>query len=130
MKTYRITIGVVVILSFVVFRLPAFSDEQAIGDAEAMYSNGIDKEIAKCQGKIILKNSRSANLQLEGTKALMKASFLKDYKQELIAEMKREDMGTKDYHISNFLNEKFFEALNPILASGQYRAVSLIEVKK
>ncbi|MBI5578764.1 MAG: hypothetical protein HY895_06390 [Deltaproteobacteria bacterium] len=130
MKTTRITIGVVVILSFALFGLPAFCDEQAIGDAETMYICGIDKEIAKCQAKIERKNSRSAHLQRDAVKASVKAGFLKEYKKEIIAAMKREDIGTKDYQISHFLNEKFFEALSPILASGQYRAVSLIEAEK
>lgn len=130
MKTSGMPIGVVVILSFVLFGLPAFSDEQAIGDTETMYTCGIEKEIAKCQEKIKLKNSRSANLQREAAKALMKTSFLKDHKQELIVKMKREDIGTKDYQISQFLNEKFFEMLNPLLAGGHSRAVSLTGVEK
>jgi hypothetical protein len=121
MKTSRKTIGVVVILSFVFFGLPAFCDEQAIGDAEAMYTCAIDKEIAKCQAKIELKNSRSAYLQRDAVKASIKSGFLKDYKKEIIAAMKREDIGTKDYQISNFLNAKFFEAFTS--AGGQYHAV-------
>ena len=121
MKTSGKTIGAVVILSFVFFGLPAFCGEQPTGNAESMYSSGIDKEIAKCQAKIELKNSRSAYLQRDAVKASVKAGFLKDYKKEIIAAMKREDIGTKDYQISNFLNDKFFEVFAS--AGGQYRAV-------
>ncbi len=109
MKTYRKTLGVVVVLSFIFFSLPAFGDEQAM-NAEAMYSSGIDREIANYQWKIELKNSRSANLQQEAVKASMMSAFLRDYKKELIAEMGRKEIGTKDYKIKNFLNEKFLEA--------------------
>jgi hypothetical protein len=126
MKTSLKTIGVVVIISFVFFGLPAFSDEKAIGDAETVYTCAIDKEIAKCQAKIERKNSRSVNLQREAAKASMKSAFLKDYKKELIAAMKREDIGTKDYQINKFLNEKFFEVFTPILAGGQHYAVPLM----
>lgn len=121
MKTSGKTIGAVVILSFVFFGLPAFCGEQPIGNAESMYSSCIDKEIAKCQAKIELKNSKSAYLQLDAVKASVKAGFLNDYKKEIIAAMKRDNIGTKDYQISNFLNEKFFEVFTT--AGGQYRAV-------
>jgi hypothetical protein len=130
MKTYRITIGVVVILSFIIFGLPAFCDEQAIEDAETMYTCVIDKEIAKCQTKIELKNSRSANIQREAARASMKSAFLKDYKKDLIAEMKREDIGTKDYQISNFLNEKFLEIFPPLFATTQNHNLSPMAVGK
>jgi hypothetical protein len=121
MKAARKTIGVVIILSFVFFGLPAFCDEQSIGNTEAMYSWAIDKEIAKCQAKIELKNSKSVYLQLDAVKASVKAGFLKDYKKEIIAAMKRDDIGTKDYQVNNFLNGKFFEVFTS--AGGQYRAV-------
>jgi hypothetical protein len=112
MKSYRRTLGVVVILSFVFFGLPAFGDEQGIGKAETMYTSIIDKEIAKCQAKIELKNSRSANLQQEAVKASTMSVFLKGYKKELIAEMERKDIGTKDYKVTNFLNGQFLEVYN------------------
>lgn len=121
MKTSRKTIGVIVILSFVFFGLPAFCDEQTTGDAEAIYTCAIDKEIANCQAKIERKNSRSANLQRDAVKASVKAGFLKEYKKEIIAAMKRENIGTKEYQISHFLNAKFFEVFTS--AGGQYRAV-------
>lgn len=130
METARITIGVVVVVSFMCFSLPAFGDEQVVGDAETMYACVIDKEIAKCQTKFELKNSRSAILQREAAKARMKASFLKDYRQELLAEMKLEDIGTRDYQISYFLNEKFLEVFTPILAGRQHHAVSLMAIGK
>ena len=116
MKTYPRTFGVVVILAFVFFGLPAFGGEQGMGNAETMYTSIIDKEIAKGQAKIELKNSESAILQQEALESSMMSAFLKDHKKELIAEMKRKDIGTedlqgtKDYQISNFLNEKFLEA--------------------
>ncbi len=108
MKIYQRTLGVLLILSFVFFSLPAFGDEQAM-NAETMYSSIIDKEISNYEWKIELKNSESANLQQEAVKASMMSAFLREYKKELIAEMGRKDIGTKDYKIKNFLNEKFLE---------------------
>ncbi len=110
MKTDQRTLGTVVILSFALFSLPAFGDEQGMGNAERMYTSVIDKQIAKYQAKIELKNSRSAKLQQEAVKARGMSAFLKGYKKELIAKMKREDIGTKDYQVSNFLNGQFLEA--------------------
>jgi hypothetical protein len=109
MKTYPRTLGVLVILSFVFLGSSAFCDEQAMGKAEMMYASVIDKEIGKDQAKIELKNSGSANLPQEAVETSMMLAFLKDYKKELIAEMKRKDIGTTDYQINNFLNEKFLE---------------------
>ncbi len=110
MKTYPRTMGVAVILSFVFFGLPAFGGEQGMGNAEMMYTSIIDKEIAKDQAKFELKNSGSANLQQEAVEAGMMSAFLKDHKKELIEEMTRKDIGTKDYQINNFWDEKFLEA--------------------
>lgn len=121
MQTSRITVAGAVMLSFVLFGLPAFGDEQATGNLEETYSRAIDKEIANCQAKIELKNSNSANLQRDALKARVKSGFLKDYKKELIAAMKRDGIGTKDYQVSYFLNNKFVEVYTS--AGGQYRAV-------
>ena len=64
---------------------------------------------------------RFANLQRDALKARVKSGFLKDYKKELIAAMKRDGIGTKDYQVSYFLNNKFVEVYTS--AGGQYRAV-------
>jgi hypothetical protein len=109
MKTYARTLGVVVILSLVFLGSPAFCDEQAMGKAEMMYASVIDKEIGKDQARIELQNSGSSNLQQEAVETSRMLAFLKDNKQDLIAEMKRKDIGTTDYQINNFLNEKFLE---------------------
>ncbi len=93
-----------------IFGLPAFGDEQSMWNAETMYTSIIDKEIAKYQAKTELQNSRSANLQQERVEAGIMLAFLKNYKKELIAEMKAEAIGTEDYQIRNFLNKKFVEA--------------------
>ena len=130
MKTSRTTVGAVVILSFVLFGLPALSGGQIAGGEESVYTRAIDNEIAKCQAKIELKNSRSVILQREAANARMKTSFLKDYRQELIAEMKREDIGTKDYQISYFLNKKYLEVFTQVLAGRQNGTVPLMAAGK
>ncbi len=108
MKIYQRILGVLLIPSFVFFSLPAFGDEQAM-NAETMYSSIIDKEIAKYQAKFESRNSGGINLQQEAADVGTMWTFLKDNKKELIAEMKRKHIGTEDYQINNFLNEKFLE---------------------
>ena len=109
MKTYPRVLGLVLILSFVVFCLPVFADERGMGNAETEYASIIDKEIAKYQAKVEFNNSGSANLQQEAVKASMMSAFLREYKKELIAEMKRKEIGTEDNQISNFLNQEFLD---------------------
>ncbi len=109
MKTYVRVSGVAVVLLFVVFCLPAFGSEQDMGSSELKYASIIDKEIAKYEAKIELDNSGSAKLQIEALDASMMLAFLKNYKKELIAEMKRRDTGTENDQIRDFLNEMFLD---------------------
>jgi hypothetical protein len=126
MKTSRITIGIVTILSFVLFGLPGYGDGKVKKDPETTYSSAIDKEIAKCQHKMAFINSGSVNLQREAALANMKATFLKDYKQGLIADMKKANIGAKDYQVTHYLNERFFEVFGPILQARKNHTLPAI----
>jgi hypothetical protein len=43
----------------------------------------------------------------------MKAAYLKDYKDELIQEMIKADIGTRSYKIQYYLNQRFFNIIQP-----------------
>ena len=76
------------------------------------YEICIEKKIAKCQSKIILKTSRSKNLQLTAESASEQISFLTLNKATLINEMIELNIGQKPYKIEYYLNSRFYEVSN------------------
>jgi hypothetical protein len=95
---------------------PALCQQADIDNLEAFYSTAIDKMISNCQNKSDLKHSKSEQLRRTAALSCMKAAYLKEYKNLLIREMIQADIGTQSYKIRYFLNERFFDVIQPQLA--------------
>jgi hypothetical protein len=53
--------------------------------------------------------SKLGNIRQEAAKHNLKADFLKRHKAELVEELIAKDIGTKDYKIHYYLNNRFIE---------------------
>lgn len=114
MKTIHLTIGLLAAACFLLAAQPAFC--QLRTDPYVVY---FDKEVGKCEQKVVFLSSKSPNLRDEGKRANFKLNFLREYRNDLIADMKKENIEAKDYQVSHFLTERFLETYSPFIAAGQ-----------
>ncbi len=91
----------------------ALGQQSGTIDLESAYGAAIDEIISRDKSKTALRNSRSANLRRAAAISCMKAAYFKDYKDELIKEMIKADIGTKPYKIRHYLNQSFFSVIQP-----------------
>jgi len=74
------------------------------------YESCIDKEIEKCNSKLVLlRTSKSKNLQDYARTEAQKAVFLDAEKEMLIKEMIEMQLEPKHYKVELFLNRRFQE---------------------
>ena len=73
------------------------------------YDSFIEEKISKCHSKAQLRNSKSTNLQKCASLEIKKANYFVEYKELLIHEMVKSNIGLKEYKIEYFLNTKFYE---------------------
>ena len=102
---------IVFLSSFIVITGATQMSAQSQSDEhlKKMYETRIAKKIAKCQSKIILKSSRSENLQETAETAAEQAHFLTLNKDTLVGEMMERNIGPKPYKIEFYLNSRFYE---------------------
>jgi hypothetical protein len=111
MKT-QISLPIIICLSLI-WLSPVAGQSPESANLTAVYSDAIDDAIAHCKSKTALRNSRSEKLQRAAALSCMKEAFFKDYKNELIEDMLKADIGTKPYKIQYYLNQKFFSIIHP-----------------
>lgn len=73
------------------------------------YENCIVKKINNCQGKAVLKTSRSVNLQRKADLSIRQVTFLTTNKNILIREMVEQEIDPKRYKVEYYLNKRFYE---------------------
>ena len=78
-------------------------------DPSGLYANTIDTLILKCENKIGYRHSRSNEMQLVAALSVMKSAYLREYKTELIQEMKLKNIDPIDYKVNYFINSHFFK---------------------
>lgn len=100
-------VGVLVIV--LLFCLGAVA---SLDSRKTTYGNFIDKEVHQCVAKNKnLCTSKFPTLQAASAISCLKAAFLDFHKDELIEQMVEEGVGTKDYQMELFLNDKFVNIL-------------------
>lgn len=77
------------------------------GEEQAYYARVVESIIVKCEKKISLKDSRSANLCRCAEIAERKAKFIKDHKDQLIEGMMAEGLPLKTYKVERYINARF-----------------------
>ena len=117
MKVQTIIIILLIALLCLLWTSSAVSQQPGTIDLKSAYSAAIDKIISRYKSKTVLRNSRSANLRQAAALSCMKVAYFKDYKDELIKEMIKADIGTKPYKIRHFLNQSFFGVIQPKFAT-------------
>ena len=110
-------VHIVIILSMItslslIFTSPAVCQQAGNENLISVYSAAIDEVIAHCKNKIALRDSKSEHLRQTAALACMKAAFFKDFKDELIKDMIKEEIGTKPYKIQDYLNTRFFDIIH------------------
>ncbi|UCE55813.1 MAG: hypothetical protein JSV31_10275 [Desulfobacterales bacterium] len=108
-----ITIFSVIAFLSLFWSTSAVSQQSGTEDLKFLYSAAIDKVILHCKNKTDLRHSRSEHLRRSAALSCMKAAYLKGYKDELIQEMIKADIGTSSYKIQYYLNQRFFNIIQP-----------------
>ena len=111
----------IIILSTIIFLLFVWTPSAVSQTTETLYlkanySAEIDKAIAHCKAKTSYRNSKSENLQRAAALSCMKAAFFNDFKVQLIEDMIKASIGSKPYKIHYYLNQKFYDIINPKIA--------------
>ncbi len=78
---------------------------------ETFYEAFIDECILRCESKGSMRGSKLGNIRQEAAKHNLKADFLKRNKAQLIEELIVKHLGTKDYKIHYYLNNRFYSEL-------------------
>lgn len=78
-------------------------------DSSGPYAKTIDKLILKCENKIGYRHSRSNEMQLVAALSVIKSAYLREYKTQLIQEMKLKNIDPIDYKVYYFINSHFFK---------------------
>ena len=73
------------------------------------YERCIVKKISNCNAKVVLKTSRSENLQRKANLAIKQVTFFKSNKNKLIDEMVEQGIEPKRYKVEYYLNKRFYE---------------------
>lgn len=73
------------------------------------YETCINRQIEKCENKKAYRCSRSSEMRKLAALSGMKATYLREYKRELINDMVQDQTGSKSYQIQYYLNKRFFD---------------------
>lgn len=106
--------GLIIVAFVAIF--PMLNNDRGVAQPQnheqlnSFYENCILNKIDKCQSKmILLKTTRSKNLQQAAEKAKEQYRFLLLNKNALIDEMHEQRIGQKNYKVERYLNRRFYE---------------------
>ena len=103
-----IILGLIMVLGFIwIPPTYAITDESHL--LVTFYEKSIDNIIAKCESKYHLRFSESTNIQRAAALYLLKATFFKNYKDRLVAEMMQINLTAKPHRVQYYINQKFFK---------------------
>lgn len=80
------------------------------------YAEFIDGYIKRNAAKEKLRTSSSDNLQRTAACAVMKKAFFTEYKEQLVHQMVRKNVGTSPHQMQRFLDTRFYGLVRPSLA--------------
>ena len=98
----------VLITLTLVFGLNAFCDEIFPGPQENAYVRLLDNYIARCDAnRVQPANPGLQNVRRAAAVAMLKGTFTKTYRQEMINGPAEDDVAQKSYKVALCLNERF-----------------------
>ena len=111
MQAKRLTVILMAgVVAFVgVLPLKALCDDEEV--KAKFYESCIVREMAGCEKKASLLNSRSENLQEYARVAIQKAAFLADQKESLIQELLEKQIALRDHSVQVYINSRFYDEI-------------------
>jgi hypothetical protein len=113
MKVQALIIIIAIAFLSLFWTASAVGQQSRTDNLMLLYRAAIEDVISHCKNKTDLRYSRSEHLRRAAALSCMKAAYLKDYKDELIQEMIKADIGAKAYKIKYYLNQRFFDIIQP-----------------
>ena len=111
MRVPKIIILLMITFMALLWAFSAASQMATTTKLESFYGAFIDACILKCESKGSMRDSRMKHIRQAAAKHCLKADFLKRHKAELIEELIAKDIGTKQYKINYYLNNRFYNEL-------------------
>jgi len=108
MRVLQIIIFFIISFLALLWALPIMSQSTSATKLSTFYGAFLDECISRCESKGSLRDSKLENMRKEAARHNLKADFLKRHKAQLIEELIAKDIGTKDYKIHYYLNNRFF----------------------
>ena len=91
---------------------PALGDETNRAELEAI----VDEYISVCEAKSAMLNSSSENLRRDAMRACLRATFCRNSREELIAELVGGNVAPRRHTVHHYLNARFNEVVGTKLA--------------
>ena len=91
---------------------PALGDETNRAELEAI----VDEYISVCEAKSAMLNSSSENLRRDAMRACLRATFCRNSREELIAELVAGNVAPRRHTVHHYLNARFNEVVGTKLA--------------
>jgi hypothetical protein len=104
----KIIIFLIISFLALLWASPTVSQSTSTNKLTTFYGAFIDECISRSESKGSMRDSKLGNIRREAAKHNLKADFLKRHKAQLVEELVAKDIGTKDYKIHYYLNNKFF----------------------
>lgn len=115
----RVVLIVLLSLHFLLIQpYRSHGDEAFNADQAQCYSNCLERLISRCSGKMELRNSTLIHVRQAAALYWFKARFFHDFKDELTREMLAQNVGTREYQIEHYVNQRFFEMLRMAVAGA------------
>ena len=108
MKTKAAFFSVVLVTLTLIFGFSAFCDEVYPSRTASAYEGMLDNYIARCDAKIEMIDSGLENIRRAAAIAMLKGTFAKTYRQELINGMVQDEVDPQSYKIDVYLNGQFY----------------------
>ena len=108
MKATTTIFSAVLVTLTLVFGFNAFCEEAHPNQTAYAYEHLLDQYIARCDSKIEMKSSSLDNIRKAAAVAMLKGTFAKTYRKELISGMVQEEVDPKSYKVQVYLNDQFY----------------------
>jgi len=108
MKTTATIFSVLIITVTLVFGFNAVCMAAHPDPSASVYEDLLNQYIARCDAKIEMKNSNLSNIRRDAAIAVIKGTFAKTHREELLIDMIQKEVDPKSYKVQVYLNDQFY----------------------
>ena len=108
MKTKATTMAVVMVSLTFIFGLSAMCQGTNPIPTTKVYEHLLDQYIDRCDAKVEMKASGLENVRRAAAIAVLKGTFARTYRKELIESMIQDEVEPKPYKVQVYLNDLFY----------------------